>query len=86
VKKIIFAALVGLVATTHAFAGEEIQLAAAIGSSSPTGSASSNKSDDDDGAAAVPATKGMDTSTMAIAGGIAAVVLVAISGNSTSNH
>ncbi len=92
-KKIIFAALVGMVVVPYAFAGEEIQLAAAIGStSSPTGSTSSGSSGSatttdtgttDTGTAAT----GMGTTSMVTIGVIAAGAIAAIAGgSSTSNH
>ena len=94
-KKIVFAALVGIIIVApQAFAGEEIQLAAAIGSSSPTATTSS----DEGGAGAAPEAVrggapsppppvvGMSTPTMVAIGVIGAGLIAAISAKSTSSH
>ena len=90
-KKIIFAVLVSVAVAPHVFAGEEIQLAAAIGSTNtPAGASGSG------GSPTTPAGNtgtggglagGLSTPSMIAIGVVGAGALAAIAGsNSTSNH
>lgn len=94
-KKIIFAALVGIMAVApQAFAGEQILLAAAIGSSSPTATTSSDEGGAGaapeavrGGAPSPPPVVGMSTPTMVAIGVITAGLFAAlVAPDSTSNH
>ena len=91
-KRIFFTALIGLVAGSHVFAGEEIQLAAAIGSTSSTAatpSASDGAKASSEGKATPAASTGMSTTTMVTLGLIGAGVIAAVAGggsSSTSSH
>lgn len=88
-KKIIIALAASIVVSTSAMAGEEIKLAAAIGSGAAVRPA---PSDDNTGGAAVPAgtagaSAGMTTTNMVAVGVLAAAGLAAVanSGSSTSH-
>ena len=91
-KKIIFTALVSIFVATNAFSGEEIQLAAAIGSTGPT-AASPGTSDvakpSSEGTKTTTAATGTSTTTMVVLGVIGAGVIAAVAGggsSSTSSH
>lgn len=99
-KKIILSTIISLVLATPAFAGEEIQLAAAIGAGGTqeptTGSESTPGSETPTtggggavggGAGGTAAAAGMSTATMVTLGVLGAGALAAFSGgDSTSNH
>jgi hypothetical protein len=96
-RKLVLVVFVATVFSAPAFSGEEIQLAAAIGSSttgttsSGKGAIGSSKKDDDDDGALIrlPASgsKVLSTGKMVTIGvGVAAGVALLASSSSTSNH
>ena len=95
IKKAIFIGLISMVISAPVYSGEEILLAAAIGSSTSQGRGgalgSGRKKDDDKAAIILPATSSgsMSTANMIALGiiGAGAVAAIANAGStSTSNH